>query len=258
VGAAMSAKLLFALIATTDALARVPLDACRLGNAVICSPSVAKANFLRLESEITDVVNGGAPWLHFAVQDGKFSPKISFGTPVIAGLRDAFPDIVFDVKLSVIEPERHIATFAKAGADIISIHPEATLQLGAVLDQIRISGCSAGVVLNPATPVQAIEEVLGLVDVVVVMLVSPGWGGPLHLDIALRKIKEIKDACSARGLPLPYIEVDGGVNNKNVESLIRAGATVIVAGGSVFKSDNKREAILQLTAKFESPIPTAR
>lgn len=139
---------------------------------IIVSPSVAKANFLTLGQDLDAAVSAGAEWLHFSVQDGRMVPKISFGAPVVAACRDAFPDTVFDVKLSCIEPEHRVDDFVKAGADILSVHPEATLQLGAVINKIDKAGCAAGVVLNPATSISSVEHVLDQCKVAVVMLVS--------------------------------------------------------------------------------------
>jgi hypothetical protein len=138
---------------------------------VIVSPSVAKANFLTLGEDLQAAVSGGAEWLHFSVQDGRMVPKISFGAPVIVACRDAFPDTVFDVKLGCIEPEHRVDDVAKAGADIISVHPEATLQLGAVINKINMAGCAPGVVLNPGTSIGTVEHVLDQCQVAVVMLV---------------------------------------------------------------------------------------
>jgi len=139
---------------------------------IIVSPSVAKANFLTLGADLEAVVQGGAEWLHFSVQDGRMVPKISFGAPVVAACRESFPDTVFDVKLGCIEPEARVYDFVKAGADILSVHPEATLQLGAVINKIADAGVAPGVVLNPGTSVSAVEHVLDQCKVVVVMLAS--------------------------------------------------------------------------------------
>lgn len=139
---------------------------------IIVSPSVAKANFLDLGVDLHAAVNGGAEWLHFSVQDGRFVPKISFGAPIVAACRQAFPDTVFDVKLGCTEPEARVDDFIKAGADIISVHPESTVQLGAVINKIAVAGVAPGVVLNPGTSVSTVEHVLDQCEVAVVMLVS--------------------------------------------------------------------------------------
>jgi len=207
----------------------------------IISPSVAKADFLKLGFELRGAVDGGAKWLHFSVQDGKMVPKISFGPPIIAACREEFPETIFDVKLGIVEPEKHVANFAKAGANIISVHPESTLQLGAVIHMIEKNGCAPGVVLNPATPVSAVEHVLGSCRVAVVMLVNPGYGGPKYINVALKKIAELRALC-----PDLHISVDGGVNGENAAEFVDAGANVLVAGGSVFKAEDKSEVIRQL------------
>lgn len=156
----------------TEALLR-PLGA---SNRIIVAPSVAKANFLKLGEDLDAAVAGGAEWLHFSVQDGRMVPKISFGAPVVASCRDAFPNTVFDVKLGCIEPEHRVSDFVKAGADILSVHPEATVQLGAVINMIDKAGCAPGVVMNPGTSISSVEHVLDQCQVAVVMLVSLFFG----------------------------------------------------------------------------------
>lgn len=203
-------------------------------NRIIVSPSVAKANFLDLGKDLNEAVEGGAEWLHFSVQDGQMVPKISFGSPVIAACRNEFPDTVFDVKLGCVQPENRIAEFAKAGADILSIHPEATLQLGAVIHKIEDAGIAPGVVLNPGTSISAVEHVLDQCKVAVVMLVNPGYGGPKYMETAIDKIKKLREM-----KPDLHISVDGGVSEKNAPALVAAGANVLIAGGGVFKATDK-------------------
>ncbi len=139
---------------------------------VIVSPSVAKSDFLHLQDDLEAVVSAGAEWLHFSVQDGRMVPKISFGSPIISACREAFPNTVFDVKLGCIEPEQRLSEFIRAGADIISVHPESTLQLSAVINRIDEAGVAPGVVLNPGTSISVVEHVLDQCKVAVVMLVS--------------------------------------------------------------------------------------
>ena len=220
--------------------------ASKTSRPLIVSPSVAKADQMNLGADLKAATDAGAEWLHFSVQDGRFVPKVSFGSPVVSAARKAFPDAVLDVKLGVWRPEDRVAEFVKAGADVISVHPETTMQLAAVLGRIEEAGCAPGVVLNPATPLDSVEHVLGGVDVVVVMLVNPGWGGPKYLDLACRKIRAVKDLCAELGVPTPHIEVDGGVNKANAPELIAAGANVLVAGGSVFSAADPAIAIKEL------------
>lgn len=163
----ISVFLLAFSVVRADAL--VPLGS---PDRIIVSPSVAKANFLNLGHDLESAVAGGAEWLHFSVQDGRMAPKISFGALVVAACRDAYPNTVFDVKLGCIEPEARVNDFIKAGADIISVHPEATVQLGAVINMIAAAGVAPGVVLNPGTSISAVEHVLDQCKVAVVMLVS--------------------------------------------------------------------------------------
>jgi ribulose-phosphate 3-epimerase len=153
----------------TSSVSLVPLGTSQR---IIIAPSVAKANFLNLGSDLSAAVDGGAEWLHFSIQDGRMVPKISFGAPLVAACREAFPNTVFDVKLGCIEPEARLNDFLKAGADIISVHPESTLQLGAVINKISDGGAAPGVVLNPGTSVATVEHVLDQCKVAVVMLVS--------------------------------------------------------------------------------------
>ena len=207
----------------------------------IVAPSVAKADFLKLEQELQGCVDAGCEWLHWSVQDGRMVPKISFGSPVIKCARGRFPDTVFDVKLGVVEPERRVDEFVEAGADALSVHPESTTQLAAVLQMIRDRGVAAGVVLNPATPVAAVEPVLDLVDVVVVMLVSPGFGGPKYVDGALAKCRALRAL-----KPGLHVTVDGGVEAANAGAFLDAGANVLVAGGAVFKAAEKRAVVREL------------
>ncbi|KAG8465982.1 hypothetical protein KFE25_005552 [Diacronema lutheri] len=221
--------------------------AARAPGRVVISPSVAKADMLNLGRECRDVVEAGAEWLHFSVQDGRMVPKISFGSPVVSALRAELPETIFDVKLGVVDPERRIDEFAKAGADILSVHPEATLQLAATLHEIDAAGMAPGVVLNPGTPISAIEHVLQHVDVIVVMLVSPGHGGPKYTDEACRKIRALRALCDERNVA-PWIEVDGGVGVSNVRLLVDAGANALVAGGSIFNAADKRAALQELRA----------
>ena len=158
------------ILGTCQAL--VPLGSYKR---IIVSPSVAKANFLTLGADLQGAVDGGAEWLHFSVQDGRMVPKISFGAAVVAACRESFPETVFDVKLSCIEPEHRVQEFIKAGADIISVHPESTLQLGAVINKIAAAGVAPGVVLNPGTSVSTVYHVLDQCQVAVVMLVSASY-----------------------------------------------------------------------------------
>jgi len=165
---------------------------------------------------------------------------VSFGSVVISALRKRYPETVLDVKLSCVNPENRIDEMVKAGADIISIHPESTFHFPAVINKIVSSNIAAGVVLNPGTPVSLIEALVADIDIVVVMLVNPGWGGKKYLSQAISKIKQIHELAETLKVPVPHISVDGGVSRSNSASLLEAGANVLVAGGSVISGRGQR------------------
>jgi ribulose-phosphate 3-epimerase len=229
-GAALSAT-------TVTQQGRVALGRVRL----VVAPSVAKANFLALGDELEACTAAGCEWLHCSVQDGVFVPKVSFGAPVVSAARKACPDTVIDVKLGCIDPENRVAEFAAAGADAISFHPEATKQPAAVAHKIRDAGVAPGIVLNPGTAVASVAPLLGLVDLAVVMLVSPGYGGPKYTELAVEKVKALRAL-----RPDLHISVDGGVNEKIAPEFLRAGANVLVAGGAIFKADDKKAVVAEL------------
>jgi len=197
------------------------------------APSILSADFASLGAEIGRV-SASADMLHVDVMDGRFVPNITIGPPVVQCIRKA-TRLPLDVHLMIVEPERHIQAFAKAGADIISVHAEATFHLNRVLDEIRSSGCRAAVAINPATGVFAVEHVLQMVDMVLVMTVNPGFGGQRMIEEALVKVRELRDIATRRGLSLD-IEVDGGIDHDTVARAARAGANVFVAGSYVFGS----------------------
>ena len=217
----------------------------------IVAPSVAKANFLALGAELEACTAAGCEWLHCSVQDGVFVPKVSFGAPVVSAARKACPSTVIDVKLGCIDPENRVAEFAAAGADAISFHPEATKQPAAVAQRIRDAGVAPGIVLNPGTAVASVAPLLDMVDIAVVMLVSPGHGGPKYTELAVDKVKALRAL-----RPDLHISVDGGVNGKIAPELLRAGANVLVAGGAIFKADDKASVVAELIGnaphKFQS------
>jgi ribulose-phosphate 3-epimerase len=179
--------------------------------------------------------------LHVDVMDGHFVPNISIGVPVVASLRKA-TRMPLDVHLMIESPELYIAAFAGAGADMISVHQEATPHLDRALSMIREHGCKAGAVINPATPVSTLSEVLGIVDLVLVMSVNPGFGGQKFIPGTLAKIRELKRIRESYNHYF-RIEVDGGVSPDNVTDLVRAGAEILVAGTSIFHTPDVAEAV---------------
>jgi ribulose-phosphate 3-epimerase len=193
---------------------------------------------------INAVERGGAAMLHVDVMDGHFVPNISIGVPVVASLRKA-TRLPLDVHLMIESPESYIQAFAEAGADMISVHQEATPHLDRAISMIREHGCRPGAVINPATPVAMLSEVLGNVDHVLVMSVNPGFGGQKFISGALGKIRELK-LIRERYNHSFRIEVDGGVGPENVVDLVRAGASMLVAGTSIFHTPDAAEAVRSL------------
>lgn len=201
----------------------------------ILAPSLLGADFKHLEREIKAVERAGAEYLHLDVMDGAFVPSISFGMPVIQALRGC-TDLVFDVHMMVEEPGRYVEAVRECGADLICVHAEACRHLDSVISQIRKAGARAGVALNPATPLSAVELALPLVDMVLVMSVNPGFGGQKFIPYTLEKVRSLRGRLDELGL-LTDIQVDGGVTLENAEDVLKAGASVLVAGTSVFKGD---------------------
>jgi ribulose-phosphate 3-epimerase len=208
------------------------------------APSILAANFARLGDEIASVEAAGVSMVHVDVMDGHFVPNISIGVPVVASLRKA-TQLLLDVHLMIENPERYIEAFARAGADTLLIHQEATPHLDRALAMAREEGCTAGVVINPATPVESLSEVLAQVGQVLVMSVNPGYGGQAFIPHSLEKIRQLRDL-RTRYRYNYRIEVDGGVGPENVADLVRAGAEIHVAGTSVFQTPNPAEAVRRL------------
>lgn len=199
---------------------------------MILSPSLLGADFKHLEEEIARIERGGAKYLHLDVMDGAFVPSISFGMPVLSSIRSC-TDMVFDVHMMVEEPARYVEDIRKAGADIITIHAEACRHLDSSIEAVKKTGAKVGLALNPATPIETIDLVLPKVDMVLIMLVNPGFGGQKLILYAVEKVRALRKHCEELGLQMD-IEVDGGVNLKNVREIAEAGANVIVAGSAVF------------------------
>ncbi|MBJ6745713.1 ribulose-phosphate 3-epimerase [Streptococcus sp. 121] len=196
------------------------------------APSILSADYANFETEMKRIEATGAQYVHIDIMDGHFVPNISFGAGVVASLR-RHSQLVFDCHLMVSNPESHLEEFARAGADIISIHVEATPHIHGALQRIRKLGMKASVVMNPGTPVSAIEHVLGLVDQVLVMTVNPGFGGQAFLPETLEKISQLAALREAKGLDFD-IEVDGGIDDKTIGLAAEAGANVFVAGSYLF------------------------
>lgn len=201
----------------------------------ILSPSILAADFRTLGEQIREAEASGAQYLHVDVMDGIFVPSISFGMPVIRSIRKG-SNLFFDVHLMIEKPERYIGEFADCGADLINFHLEATEDVPGVIEAIRGLGKKVGITIKPATPAAAVRPWLGLVDMVLVMTVEPGFGGQKLMPDCLDKVREIRRMADAGGWQTD-VEVDGGITAENVHLALEAGANVIVAGSAVFRGD---------------------
>jgi ribulose-phosphate 3-epimerase len=223
---------------------------------VVISPSILSADFSRLGAEVEAVDKAGADWIHVDVMDGRFVPNITIGPLVVKAIRPVTSKPL-DVHLMIVEPEKYVEDFAKAGADIISVHAEhnASPHLHRTLCQIRELGKKAGVVLNPSTPLELIEYVLDVSDLILIMSVNPGFGGQSFIPSAVDKIRKLRQMCDDRGLD-PWIEVDGGVKSNNAWQVLEAGANAIVAGSAVFNAQDYAQAISDIRhSKRPQPQP---
>lgn len=205
------------------------------------APSLLSADFSCLGSEIKRVEKHGIEMLHLDVMDGHFVPNITFGPGLISALRP-HSRMIFDVHLMIEQPERYIRDFARAGADYITVHAEATCHLHRVLSQIREQGAKPAVAVNPATPVSAVEWVLPMVDMVLVMSVNPGFGGQKFIPEIIPKIKTLKQMIQEKNLEIP-IQVDGGINHETAPLVVEAGAEILVAGSAIFGQPDVGQAI---------------
>jgi ribulose-phosphate 3-epimerase len=210
----------------------------------LIAPSILSADFANLQRDIEMINESQADWFHVDVMDGVFVPNISFGFPVITAAKK-YANKPFDVHLMIVDPDRYIADFAKAGADIITVHYEACTHLHRTIQLIKSVGCKAGVALNPHTPVSLLKDILVDLDLVLVMSVNPGFGGQQFIPQTLNKVAELKQMALEVN-PNLYIEVDGGVGIHNIAALVQAGANALVAGNAVFGASNPSEMIAEL------------
>ena len=217
---------------------------------ILIAPSILSADGSRLHEEIAAVEKAGADWIHIDVMDGHFVPNITMGPAIISALRKT-TKLPFDVHLMIENPEKYIESFARAGADVITVHVEAANHLHRTIDIIKKAGKKAGVSLNPATPLTQIEEILPDIDLLLIMSVNPGFGGQQFIKTTLPKIIKAKKMLSTLSNK-PLLEVDGGVNLKNIANIARAGANVLVAGASIFGTDDYQKTIAALKAAANS------
>lgn len=208
---------------------------------IIVSPSLLSADFLNLGKDVEMVNNSEAEWIHLDIMDGVFVPNISYGLPVVTQIKKITRKLL-DVHLMIIQPERYIEEFRKAGADILTVHIEGSNHLHRTIQQIKAAGMKAGVALNPHTPVNQLEEIIQDIDVVLLMSVNPGFGGQSFIEQAIEKTHKLRKLINDTGSHT-LIEIDGGVNYDTGLRLVQAGANALVAGSFVFKSQNPQEII---------------
>lgn len=210
----------------------------------IIAPSILAADFANLEKEVTMINDSAADWIHIDIMDGVFVPNISMGIPVVEAIKRHAKKLM-DVHLMIVQPERYVEAFQKAGAQLISVHIEACPHLHRNIQQIKALGCKAGVAVNPHTPIAQLTEIIEDIDLVCLMSVNPGFGGQKFIENTYAKVRELKTLIAERKSSA-LIEIDGGVNQANAKALLQAGADVLVAGNFVFSAENPKEVIHRL------------
>ena len=214
------------------------------GRTIDIAPSILAADFSRLAEEIQAVERGGAGLIHVDVMDGHFVPNITVGLPVVKAVAQV-TNLPIDAHLMISEPGRYADEFAKAGARMVSVHVEADAHLHRTVMSIKSAGAQAGVVLNPATPIDSLHEILAFVDYVLVMSVNPGFGGQKFITASLDKVRRLRRIIDQRGLPV-RIEIDGGIDMENIQQVVEAGAEIIVSGSAIFGAKDPGAAVREL------------
>lgn len=208
------------------------------------APSILSADFTRLAEEISAIEEGGATVLHFDVMDGRFVPNITVGLPVLKSVRKQ-TKMTIDCHLMIVEPSRYAAEFVKAGADMVSVHVEADFHLHRTLTAIQEAGGKAGIAINPATPLSALEEALPYADFILLMSVNPGFGGQKFIPTSIDKLRRLRRMIDERGLAA-RIEIDGGIDAGNIGKIVESGAEIVVAGSAVFGKGKPTESVREL------------
>ena len=215
------------------------------------APSILSADFARLGEQVQEATKAGADYIHIDVMDGRFVPQITIGPLVVAAIR-RWTDLPLDVHLMIESPEQQISQFAKAGASIITVHMETCLHIHRGVQMIKDAGCKAGISINPATSISVIDEILPEVDLVLLMTVNPGFSGQMFIESTLNKIARLRKELDRRNLKAE-LEVDGGINIETASRVVKAGATVLVAGAAIFNSrESVEEAINKLRVSLRS------
>jgi ribulose-phosphate 3-epimerase len=215
----------------------------------ILAPSILAADFTQLGKDIDDCVKGGVSWIHCDIMDGHFVPNISYGPGIVKAAKKSAPEAFMDVHLMIEHPDDYVENFVEAGADLISVHYETCPHLHRSIQNIKKYGLMAGVVVNPATSLHAIEPILSEVDLVLVMSVNPGFGGQSFIESSYQKLEQLANIREEKGFGF-LIEVDGGVNLKNIQKVADAGADILVAGSSVFSAQNITARVQELSDKL--------
>lgn len=216
----------------------------------ILAPSILAADFTKLGKDIQDALKGGTSWIHCDIMDGHFVPNISYGPGIVKAAKKAAPEAFIDVHLMIENPDNYVENFVEAGADLISVHYETCPHLHRSIQNIKKYGLMAGVVINPATPVSVIEPILEDVDLVLIMSVNPGFGGQSFIESSYSRLSELAAIRDSKDLGF-LIQVDGGVNPKNISKVAKAGADILVAGSSVFSAEDITARVQELTEKIQ-------